>query len=231
MDGYTLTLAANPWNIARTYNLTPGQDFSSPAATGLARSHRSPTRQPAEVSNLQNVFGAKSAENGELWRRLTLPRTATWYTLPCPARPRGRTLLSYPSTGQWRWSAWHIPDLATCGLQVPRTFHFLLLGTGRRWAPKGHMFSNCLCGSLHTELLDADVRIAAMGQKKFGGRGLDSALARGADHFSGERFWEFFFPQPETHHLQDGSFHPQPSEPLLRIRILSRSETDLERLS
>ena len=23
MDGYTLTLAANPWNIVRTYNLTP----------------------------------------------------------------------------------------------------------------------------------------------------------------------------------------------------------------
>ena len=24
VDGYTLTLAANPWNIVRTYNLTPG---------------------------------------------------------------------------------------------------------------------------------------------------------------------------------------------------------------
>ena len=23
VDGYTLTLAANPWNIVRTYNLTP----------------------------------------------------------------------------------------------------------------------------------------------------------------------------------------------------------------
>ena len=27
MDGYTLTLAANPWNIVRTYNLTPGQEL------------------------------------------------------------------------------------------------------------------------------------------------------------------------------------------------------------
>ena len=27
VDGYTLTLAANPWNIARTYNLTPGQEL------------------------------------------------------------------------------------------------------------------------------------------------------------------------------------------------------------
>ena len=27
MDGYTLTLAANPWNIARTYNLTPGREL------------------------------------------------------------------------------------------------------------------------------------------------------------------------------------------------------------
>ena len=27
VDGYTLTLAANPWNIVRTYNLTPGQEL------------------------------------------------------------------------------------------------------------------------------------------------------------------------------------------------------------
>ena len=27
VDGYTLTLAANPWNIARTYNLTPGREL------------------------------------------------------------------------------------------------------------------------------------------------------------------------------------------------------------
>ena len=27
MDGYTLTLAANPWNIVRTYNLTPGREL------------------------------------------------------------------------------------------------------------------------------------------------------------------------------------------------------------
>ena len=27
VDGYTLTLTANPWNIARTYNLTPGQEL------------------------------------------------------------------------------------------------------------------------------------------------------------------------------------------------------------
>ena len=27
MDGCTLTLAANPWNIARTYNLTPGREL------------------------------------------------------------------------------------------------------------------------------------------------------------------------------------------------------------
>ena len=37
VDGYTLTLAANPWNIVRTYNLTPGESSSSPAATGSAR--------------------------------------------------------------------------------------------------------------------------------------------------------------------------------------------------
>ena len=37
VDGYTLTLAANPWNIVRTYNLTPAESFSSPAATGSAR--------------------------------------------------------------------------------------------------------------------------------------------------------------------------------------------------
>ena len=27
VDGYTLTLAVNPWNIVRTYNLTPGQEL------------------------------------------------------------------------------------------------------------------------------------------------------------------------------------------------------------
>ena len=27
MDGYTLTLAVNPWNIVRTYNLTPGREL------------------------------------------------------------------------------------------------------------------------------------------------------------------------------------------------------------
>ena len=27
VDGYTLTLAANPWNIVRTYNLMPGQEL------------------------------------------------------------------------------------------------------------------------------------------------------------------------------------------------------------
>ena len=26
-DGYTLTLAVNPWNIVRTYNLTPGREL------------------------------------------------------------------------------------------------------------------------------------------------------------------------------------------------------------
>ena len=37
VDGYTLTLAANPWNIVRTYNLTRAESSSSPAATGSAR--------------------------------------------------------------------------------------------------------------------------------------------------------------------------------------------------
>ena len=27
VDGYTLTLAVNPWNIVRTYNLTPGREL------------------------------------------------------------------------------------------------------------------------------------------------------------------------------------------------------------
>ena len=34
VDGYTLTLAANPWNIVRTYNLTPGREL---LFTGSAR--------------------------------------------------------------------------------------------------------------------------------------------------------------------------------------------------
>ena len=37
VDGYTLTLAANPWNIVRTYNLTPGRELLFAAGTGSAR--------------------------------------------------------------------------------------------------------------------------------------------------------------------------------------------------
>ena len=37
VDGYTLTLAANPWNIVRTYNLTPGRELLFASATGSAR--------------------------------------------------------------------------------------------------------------------------------------------------------------------------------------------------
>ena len=35
VDGYTLTLAANPWNIVRTYNLTPGRELLFACRYGL----------------------------------------------------------------------------------------------------------------------------------------------------------------------------------------------------
>ena len=37
VDGYTLTLAVNPWNIVRTYNLTPGRELLFACGTGSAR--------------------------------------------------------------------------------------------------------------------------------------------------------------------------------------------------
>ena len=47
VDGYTLTLAVNPWNIVRAYNLTPAES-SLPAATGLAR----PVVHMSEANNV-----------------------------------------------------------------------------------------------------------------------------------------------------------------------------------
>ena len=52
VDGYTLTLAANPWNIARTYNLTPGRELL------FACRHRLGTASNfvAHMSEADNVY-------------------------------------------------------------------------------------------------------------------------------------------------------------------------------
>ena len=55
VDGYTLTLAVNPWNIARTYNLTPGRELllqapgherGPEAGLRVKRLHRSEVEEP-----------------------------------------------------------------------------------------------------------------------------------------------------------------------------------------
>ena len=55
VDGYTLTLAANPWNIARTYNLTPGRELlfacrnrlgTASHCTAASRETRAPGARP-----------------------------------------------------------------------------------------------------------------------------------------------------------------------------------------
>ena len=70
VDGYTLTLAANPWNIVRTYNLTPGQEllFACRYRLGTASDleavdvHRSSRAGPAPGSAPQSAASPPRSE-------------------------------------------------------------------------------------------------------------------------------------------------------------------------
>ena len=97
VDGYTLTLAVNPWNIVRAYNLTPGRlRLPLPARHGLqlrgvhvrGRQRLRPiVRQlrgrPGCLEHCQDVLHSASERGGE---------AALWGALPGagPAQPDGR---------------------------------------------------------------------------------------------------------------------------------------------
>ena len=52
VDGYTLTLAVNPWNIVRTYNLTPGRELLFACRYRPAEGVASPWRQRVGAHNV-----------------------------------------------------------------------------------------------------------------------------------------------------------------------------------
>ena len=97
VDGYTLTLAANPWNIVRTYNLTPGRELLFACryrGLQLRGAHvrgrqrlRPIVRQlrgrPGRLEHGQDVLHSAAKRSGE---------AALWCALPGarPAQPDGR---------------------------------------------------------------------------------------------------------------------------------------------
>ena len=98
VDGYTLTLAVNPWNIVRTYNLTPGREllFACRYRLGTASNFvvymseadnvRPLVRQlrgrPGSLEHCQDVLHSASERGGEAALRGALPGAG-------PAQPDG----------------------------------------------------------------------------------------------------------------------------------------------
>ena len=87
VDGYTLTLAVNPWNIARTYNLTPGREllFACRSRLGTASNF---VVYMSEADNVydplygsfehgQDVLHSASERGGEAAREVLLEPTLT----------------------------------------------------------------------------------------------------------------------------------------------------------
>ena len=98
VDGYTLTLtlAANPWNIVRTYNLTPGRELLFACRHGLqlrgahvrGRQRLRPVvRQlrgrPGRLEHGQDVLHSAAKRSCEAALRCALPGAG-------PAQPNGR---------------------------------------------------------------------------------------------------------------------------------------------
>ena len=60
VDGYTLTLVANPWNIVRTYNLTPGRELLFACRYGSARPPTSWCTCPRQTT----LYGSFAGDQG-----------------------------------------------------------------------------------------------------------------------------------------------------------------------
>ena len=94
VDGYTLTLAANPWNIVRTYNLTPGREllFACRYRLGAASNF---VVYMSEADNVYDpLYGSFAGDQGA-WAPGARPlraAAALWCALPGagPAQPDGR---------------------------------------------------------------------------------------------------------------------------------------------
>ena len=76
VDGYTLTLAANPWNIVRTHNLTPGRELLF-----ACRYTRPPTWRtcPRQTTSTTPCTAASWAT------RVQIPHTSSKTSLPASA--------------------------------------------------------------------------------------------------------------------------------------------------
>ena len=97
VDGYTLTLAANPWNIVRTYNLTPGREllFACRYRLGTASNF---VVYVSEADNVYDpLYGSFAGDQGA-WSTakmyFTVPpnggEAALWGACAGPAQPNGR---------------------------------------------------------------------------------------------------------------------------------------------
>ena len=90
VDGYTLTLAANPWNIVRTYNLTPGREllFACRYRLGTASNFvvyvvRQLRGRPGRLEHGQDVLHSAAKRSCEAALRCALPGAG-------PAQPNSR---------------------------------------------------------------------------------------------------------------------------------------------
>ena len=100
VDGYTLTLAANPWNIVRTYNLTPGREllFACRYRLGTASNF---VVYVSEADNVYDpLYGSFAGDQGA-WSTAKM-----YFTVP-PNGVAGRTSRrrACPTKRQERWTS------------------------------------------------------------------------------------------------------------------------------
>ena len=101
VDGYTLILAANPWNIVRTYNLTPGREllFACRYRLGTASNF---VVYMSEADNVYDpLYGSFAGDQGA-WIRTELRSTSvrTSRRRACPTRRQER----WTSTASRSWT-------------------------------------------------------------------------------------------------------------------------------
>ena len=114
VDGYTLTLAVNPWNIVRTYNLTPGREllFACRYRLGTASNF---VVYMSEADNVDPLYGSfvGDREPGALprctsqclrtgWRSCTSGRTSRRRACPTRRLERWTSTASRSWTQPWR---------------------------------------------------------------------------------------------------------------------------------
>ena len=126
VDGYTLTLAANPWNIVRTYNLTPGRELLFACRYRLVTASNFVVHM-SEADNVYDpLYGSFVGDQGA-WSTAKMyftvpPNGVAKLHFQAPGLPnqswnRGRLR---PPRRRWRRTRWE-PTLTTlaCALQQP----------------------------------------------------------------------------------------------------------------